>query len=116
MKLRILLSMLAVVFVFSAAYAAKHPVEISASQDCAECHAEVTPDVVQQWEQSAHGFTGVKCGVCHGDVQSFKAAPSNDTCRGCHSKQVEMNVMPDKDCSSCHPVHTYNVHKQKDYK
>ncbi|MGE4497575.1 MAG: cytochrome c3 family protein [Deferribacterales bacterium] len=98
-----------------AVYADKHPEEIG-NKDCMECHVEVTPDAAKQWEESAHGFTGVKCGVCHGDEFNFKKSPSNEICQGCHAKQVENNFMADKTCASCHPVHTFTVHKQKDYK
>ncbi|WP_022851435.1 cytochrome c3 family protein [Limisalsivibrio acetivorans] len=99
-----------------AVYADKHPEGIDNSMDCAECHQDVTPDVVQEWNQSAHGYTGVKCGVCHGDVANFRKSPGNEVCQGCHAKQVENNAMAEKKCSSCHPVHNYTVHKQNDYK
>ena len=98
-----------------AVYADKHPEEIG-NADCVDCHNEISPEIVKQWEESAHGFTGVKCGVCHGDEFNFKKKPENTICRGCHAEQVENNIMAEKPCSTCHPTHSFNVHKQKFYK
>jgi len=98
------------------AYAAdKHPEEMG-NQDCAECHVDVTPDVYKQWEESAHGFTGVKCQVCHGDEVNFVKSPANATCEGCHSMQIENNQAPQARCASCHISHNFTVHKVHDYK
>jgi len=91
-----------------------HP-EAMGSQDCLECHADVTPEIVDQWEHSAHGFIGVKCQVCHGDEKDFKKVPTNDTCQGCHDLQVENNRAPKTACAACHKAHTFTVHKMHQY-
>jgi len=93
----------------------KHP-ESMENMDCLQCHQDITPSVVKEWEMSAHGFTGVKCQVCHGDEENFRTNPGNDICQGCHSYQVENNLAEDKSCSTCHTVHNFTVHKVKQYK
>lgn len=111
-----ILVLVIVLTAFAAAYAAsEHPEEMG-SQDCTECHMDVTPDIYKQWEQSAHGFTGVKCQVCHGDEVNFVKSPDNATCEGCHSKQVDSNQAPEARCASCHISHNFTVHKVHDYK
>jgi len=92
-----------------------HPEEMG-NQDCLDCHKDITPDAVKQWENSAHAFTGVKCQVCHGDEKNFQASPANETCRGCHSQQYDHNIVSDKTCSSCHVAHNFTIHKVRDYK
>lgn len=92
-----------------------HPEEMG-NKDCIECHKDVAPELVQQWEQSAHGFTGVKCQVCHGDEKNFNSIPSNNTCRGCHADQFENSTAADKSCSSCHTAHNFTIHKVRNYK
>lgn len=91
-----------------------HP-EKMGSQDCLECHVDVTPELTAQWEQSAHGFTGVKCQVCHGDEKNFRKTPLNETCQGCHSHQVDNNTSPKTACATCHKAHNFAAHKAKDY-
>jgi len=108
--------MVLVLAAFTCAYAgSKHPEEMG-SQDCAECHMDVTPDIYKQWEESAHGFTGVKCQVCHGDEANFVKSPENATCEGCHSAQIENNMAPQARCASCHIAHNFTIHKAHDYK
>lgn len=84
--------------------------------DCVTCHRNVTEDLVKQWEQSAHGFTGVKCMVCHGDEANFTSEPANEVCRGCHSNQFENSVAKDTSCSTCHIAHNFNIHKVQQYR
>ena len=94
----------------------KHPEDMG-NQDCIDCHKDVTPDIVKQWNESAHGFVGVKCQVCHGDESNFQKVPSDETCRGCHAEQFEnRNAKPNLTCSTCHTAHHFNVHKVKQYK
>lgn len=115
---KILISVMVLVlaaFAFVAYAGSPHPEEMG-NKDCIECHAEVTPDVYMQWEQSAHGFTGVKCQVCHGDEVNFVKSPNNATCEGCHSKQIDNNQAPQARCASCHIAHNFTVHKAHDYK
>lgn len=91
-----------------------HPVDMG-TMDCIECHTDVTPDIVKQWEQSAHGYIGVKCQVCHGDQTDFQKVPKTDTCRGCHAEMVENNTQPKLQCVACHKAHNFTIHKVKDY-
>lgn len=88
-----------------------HP-EKMGDTDCLTCHQDVTPDLVAQWELSAHSFTGVKCQVCHGDEKNFKKVPETLTCVGCHDHQAEVNAAPKTACASCHKAHTFTVHKK----
>lgn len=99
-----------------AAFAGSQHPEDMGNQDCLACHADVTPDVVEQWEQSAHGFTGVKCQVCHGDEVNFVKSPENATCEGCHAKQIDNNQASQARCASCHISHNFTVHKVHQYK
>ncbi|UOD35719.1 hypothetical protein DSN97_05240 [Deferribacteraceae bacterium V6Fe1] len=84
--------------------------------DCIECHKDLTTEVTKQWEQSAHGFVGVKCQVCHGDEANFQAKPKNETCRGCHSDQFDKNIAKDLSCSTCHIAHNFTIHKVQQYR
>ncbi len=114
---RVVLSVMVLVLAaFACAYAGSPHPEDMGNKDCLECHAEVTPDVYKQWEESAHGFTGVKCQVCHGDEANFVKSPDNATCEGCHSKQIDNNMAPQARCASCHISHNFTVHKAHDYK
>jgi hypothetical protein len=92
-----------------------HP-EKMGKKKCIECHKEATPNVVKQWENSAHGFTGVGCGICHGDEGNFKAKPDKEACRSCHASSVDNNLKKETACFTCHPAHYFNVHKISDYK
>jgi len=93
-----------------------HPEEMG-NQDCLACHVDVTPDVVDQWKHSAHGFINVRCQVCHGDEKNFSKIPSDETCRGCHSNQYDNKNVKDPNirCTTCHTVHNFNVHNVKQY-
>ena len=45
--------------------AAKH-LDADMIGDCYGCHLKVTPQVAQDWYESKHGVTLVRCQVCHG--------------------------------------------------
>ena len=45
------------------------PVLATADQ-CVECHRDVTPRAVDDWELSKHSGEGVGCDVCHGEEHS----------------------------------------------
>ncbi len=102
---------------------------------CVECHKTVTPNIVSDWQLSKHAQNSIDCSVCHGsghtskdDVSKVKI-PTPDTCKMCHSQQVEqfskgkhafawaaMKAMPTfhwqpmvttegmKGCGGCHKV------------
>jgi len=69
--------------------------EISASQDCIDCHKELMPGLHRQWAASRHGELGVGCLDCH-------AAAVEDPDGFDHfGIQVATLVTP-KDCGTCH--------------
>lgn len=93
-----------------------HPVDMG-TMDCIECHQDISPVQVNQWEQSAHGFAMVHCQVCHGDVDTFLVSPGMENCRSCHADQVANNIAgPEISCSACHIPHYFTVHKVHQYK
>ena len=60
------------------------------AQDCVECHRNVTPNIVSDWELSRHSQNEVDCSSCHGerhedpyDVREA-AIPTPETCAACH--------------------------------
>jgi len=61
---------------------------------CVDCHQQITPNIVTDWELSKHGRGGIDCSVCHGDlhtsvedVQNVQL-PTPETCAACHDAQV----------------------------
>ncbi|MCP5051360.1 MAG: cytochrome C [bacterium] len=84
-------------------------------KSCIQCHKEITPDIVKEWKESAHGFTLTGCGVCHGDEKNFRIKPGNAVCMSCHSTEVEQNTLKSKNCNDCHPMHHFTQHKVKHY-
>ncbi len=88
-----------------------HPVPME-SGTCESCHEGSKQ--YEQWQKSAHGLVLVKCEICHGEQSNFKKIPPDTVCRGCHADQAA--TMPaGKNCVTCHPAHTFNVHKKTDY-
>lgn len=63
--------------------------------NCVDCHENVTPGIVTDWELSRHGQLGLDCSVCHGDGHTSATdvanagIPTPDTCANCHSARVE---------------------------
>jgi len=68
---------------------------LPATEDCVECHKQVTPGIVNDWQLSRHSGANVDCSACHGD--GHKSAddvaktriPTPATCGECHQDQVE---------------------------
>jgi hypothetical protein len=65
-----------------------------AAKLCVDCHREVTPGIVIDWEQSAHAGAEVDCAACHGgehvtatDIAKAQT-PTPETCAPCHEVQV----------------------------
>jgi hypothetical protein len=64
-------------------------------QACVDCHKQVTPNIVSDWQLSKHSQNDVGCPSCHGNqhmskddvVKAELALP--DKCNGCHEAQVE---------------------------
>lgn len=84
---------------------------------CVDCHQKDTPASYDQWLLSKHGINNVKCGVCHGDANNYRAHPDRVVCIGCHSNQVR--DMPANalitNCSYCHKGHWFTVHNIPKY-
>lgn len=86
------------------------------NQDCIDCHRAATPVAVQQWEQSAHGFSMVHCQVCHGDEKNFARTPGIESCRSCHAAEVANNAAkPGTSCAACHIAHNFTIHRVHQY-
>ena len=67
----------------------------ASAQVCVECHKKATPNIVNDWQLSAHSKNGVNCEVCHGeehksaqDVAKVRI-PTPATCSTCHQTEVE---------------------------
>ena len=58
------------------------------AQDCIECHYEVTPKAVSDWQISKHSENDIDCSVCHGSehttMEDYAKAklPTYETCGG----------------------------------
>jgi hypothetical protein len=66
-----------------------------ADPNCIDCHKDVTPNIVSDWQLSKHSQNGIECYICHGEehtsAQDTEKAriPTPDTCSMCHSTQVD---------------------------
>jgi len=65
------------------------------AQECVDCHKNITPNIVTDWQLSKHSENDVDCSVCHGDghtdandVEKVQI-PTPDTCANCHEERVE---------------------------
>jgi len=68
---------------------------VAAADDCVTCHRDITPNIVIDWELSAHKGEDVSCEDCHGgghkgadDVDQLETVTAN-TCAQCHDTQFE---------------------------
>ena len=73
--------------------AAKH-LDADMIGDCYGCHLKVTPQVAQDWYESKHGVTLVRCQVCHGQPDGkgavpFKRVPGVEVCAACHGLAID---------------------------
>jgi hydroxylamine dehydrogenase len=61
---------------------------------CVDCHSNVTPNIVTDWELSKHADNDLGCETCHGDGHmsaddvSKVSLPIAQTCGECHDDQV----------------------------
>ncbi|MCW5979659.1 MAG: hypothetical protein KIT09_16390 [Bryobacteraceae bacterium] len=64
-------------------------------QECVDCHKQVTPGIVADWQLSRHAQNAIDCSTCHGsdhasaDDVSQVLIPTPDTCSNCHPTQVQ---------------------------
>jgi len=77
---------------------------------CQDCHRDATPDVYEEWYESAHGMAQVKCYECHGTFEELKTVPDETSCAVCHDAQCKQKTTG-KQCWECHPAHKFTVHK-----
>jgi hydroxylamine dehydrogenase len=65
------------------------------SRSCVDCHAQLTPGVVDHWRASTHARKGVACVECHlaerGDVDGFD-----------HYGVHIATIVTPRDCARCH--------------
>ena len=86
--------------------------------DCYSCHMKATPAVAQQWYESKHGVTLVRCQTCHGmpdgkGALSFARKPALTVCAACHSaaiQRMEAKFGLKTDCATCHLQHQSAIH------
>ena len=98
--------------------AAKHLDSPQMAGDCYACHVKATPRVAQEWYESKHGVTLVRCQTCHGMPDGkgslpFTRTPGVEVCARCHSRSIsrmEAKFGKRNDCSSCHPYHQSAMH------
>ncbi len=82
-------SVIVTVFVFSLLFAAS-----ALAKSCVECHKEITPGVVTDWELSKHSGNDVSCDSCHGEDHKTSddfaktSIPTLETCAECHEDRV----------------------------
>ncbi len=66
---------------------------VMAGDICIDCHSNISPGQVKDWEASKHADAGVSCDTCHGDAHTnaadYKKAvlPSEHVCAECHEEQ-----------------------------
>ena len=58
-------------------------------EQCVQCHAGVTPGIVDDWRVSRHARAQepVFCNACHGSNHRRLSLPTPSICGGCHEKQ-----------------------------
>jgi uncharacterized CHY-type Zn-finger protein len=71
------------------------PLEKKASlkEACIECHANLSPNIVSEWQKSKHRKSEVLCSVCHGDQHESEqdvakaVIPRIGVCKICHETE-----------------------------
>ncbi len=65
------------------------------ADECVDCHKEISPGQVLDWEISAHASNDVSCADCHGDKHNtaddalLADMPSEHVCAECHQEQFD---------------------------
>lgn len=98
--------------------AARHLDSPQMAGDCYACHMKSTPRLAQEWYESKHGITLVRCQTCHGMPDGkgaipFTRKPGVEVCARCHSlsiQRMEAKFGKRDDCSACHPNHQSPMH------
>lgn len=72
-----------------------HVVVPTNSKGCVECHAKITPAIIDHWGYSTHAHKGIGCVECHQasreDADGFE-----------HYGEVIATIVTPRDCSRCH--------------
>lgn len=73
------------------------PVMTTTNQMCADCHKNLAPALVMEWERSRHAQEGVGCVDCHkankGEIDAWQ-----------HMGALISTLVTPKDCSTCHAI------------
>ena len=69
----------------------------ASSQQCVDCHTQVSRGVVDHWTGSTHAVKGVGCVDCH------KAEAKDADAFSHYGAQIATIVTP-RDCAACHPT------------
>ncbi len=48
---------------------------------CVDCHSNISPGQVRDWEASKHSEMGVSCDTCHGDAHKMPPITKTRKCR-----------------------------------
>ena len=85
----------------------------ASAQECIDCHQQVTPGIVVDWQLSKHSQNAIDCTVCHGDhstqVEQFSkgkhafAWAALQAMPTTHAMPVALNEGM-KGCGGCHKV------------
>jgi hypothetical protein len=71
---------------------------VAVAEDCVECHKNINPRIVSDWQLSKHGDAGIDCTACHGDQHKSAEDVSKvifatpETCADCHETQVDQYI------------------------
>lgn len=96
-----------------------HPAVPGEYADCTSCHEKFTAHSTQDWRESKHGVTLVKCVTCHGEPDGKGSIPFTATpdpvliCARCHDPAIARMVTKygeKAQCASCHPYHQNPMH------
>ncbi|MDX1776363.1 MAG: cytochrome c3 family protein, partial [Desulfobulbales bacterium] len=66
------------------------------TRKCLECHVEIMPGLMDQWQDSTHWQAGVGCYECH-------AAKKGESDAMPHNGFLVATIVSPKDCAKCHP-------------
>lgn len=73
---------------------------------CSDCHREVTPELTEEWWNSAHGIGNVKCYQCHGTYENMMVIPAQSNCEICHMDKAS-DPVKGLAWRKSHPAHSF---------